>query len=69
MKGNEVDMTQIMSFNKTSVWLWEQLQGITFTEEEAFSLLTNHYEGDPELIKQNLHWWIKTLADEKIIEL
>lgn len=69
MKGNELDLTQIMSFNKTSVWLWEQLQGITFTEEEAFCLLINHYKGDLELIKQNLHWWIKTLTDEKIIEL
>lgn len=69
MKGDEVDMTQIMLFNKTSVWLWEQLQGISFTEEKALCILTNHYEGDLELIKQNLHWWIKTLTDEKIIEL
>lgn len=64
-----MDMTKIMSFNKTSVWLWEQLQDITFTEEKALSLLTNHYEGDPEVIRQNLKWWIKTLSDEGVIEL
>lgn len=69
MRGDEVDMTRIMSFNKTSVWLWEQLQGITFTEEEAFRLLINHYEGNSEQIRQNLQWWLKTLSEEGIIEL
>lgn len=67
MRGNEVDMTRIMSFNRTSVWLWEQLQGIIFTEEEAFRLLTDHYEGDSEQIRQNLQWWLKILSEEGII--
>lgn len=69
IKGGNVDLTRIMSFNRTSVWLWEHLQGSSFTEEEAFCLLTDHYEGDPELIRQNLQWWLKTLQEEGIVEL
>lgn len=69
MRGNEVDMTRIISFNKTSVWLWEHLQSITFTEEDAFYLLIDHYEGDSEQIRKNLQWWIKILSEEGIIEL
>lgn len=69
IKGGNADLTRIMAFNRTSVWLWEHLQGITFTEEEAFCLLTDHYEGDPEQIKLNLQWWLKTLQEEGIVEL
>lgn len=69
MKDSEVDMTRIMSFNKTSVWLWEQLQGITFTEEEALHLLINHYQGDSEQMRQNLKEWLHILSQEGIVEL
>lgn len=69
MKGHEVDMTRIMSFNKTSVWLWGQLKGITFTEEEALHLLTGHYQGDSEQMRRNLKKWLHILLQEGLIEL
>lgn len=68
-KGDEVDMTRILSFNKTSVWLWQQLEGKEFTEEEAFQLLCGHYEGEPEQIKESLKRWLRSLRDEGIIEM
>ncbi len=67
-KEDAMDMTRILSFNKSSVWLWKQLEGKNFTEEEAFDLLNDHYEGDSELMRGNLKWWIKSLLDEGIIE-
>jgi len=67
-KEKEVDMTRILSFNKSSVWLWKQLEGKFFTEEEAFHLLTDHYEGDLEQMKKNLRWWLNSLLEEGIIE-
>ena len=66
-KDGEVDMTRILSFNKTSVWLWKQLSDIEFTEYEAFCLLSEHYEGDASQMKQNLRWWIDSLIKEDII--
>jgi len=66
-KDGEVDMTRILSFNKTSVWLWKQLLDIEFTEYEAFCLLNEHYEGDASQMKQNLRWWIDSLIKEEII--
>lgn len=68
-KGDEVDMTRILSFNKTSVWLWKQLEGKVFTEDEAFRLLCDHYTGEPEQIRQNLQWWLRSLLEEGIIEM
>jgi len=66
-KDGEVDMTRILSFNKTSVWLWKQLSDIEFTEDEVFCLLKEHYEGDLSQMKQNLKWWIDSLIKEEII--
>lgn len=68
-KKGEVDMTRILSFNKTSVWLWKQLTDRDFTEEEAFRLLSEHYDGDATQMKQNLKWWIESLIHEGIIEI
>lgn len=66
-KSGEVDMTRILSFNKTSVWLWQQLSEKEFTEEEALTLLCEHYEGDISQIRQNLEWWIESLIEEDVI--
>lgn len=68
-KENEVDMTRILSFNKTSVWLWKQLEGRVFTEDEAFQLLCDRYTGEPEQMRQNLQWWFRSLLEEGIIEM
>lgn len=67
-KDNEVDMTRILSFNNSSVWLWKQLEGKEFTKEDAFLILIEHYDGDIELMKQNLDGWIDSLIKEEIIE-
>lgn len=67
-KEDEVDMTRILSFNNSSVWLWKQLEGKEFTKEDAFLVLSEHYDGDTELMKQNLDWWIDSLIKEDIIE-
>lgn len=67
-KEDEVDLTRILSFNNSSVWLWQQLEGKEFTKEDAFQILSEHYEGDVEQIKQNLDWWIDSLLKEGIIE-
>ncbi len=69
LKEDDVDMTRILSFNKSSVWLWKQLEGKEFTEEEAFDLLNDHFEGDSIQMRQNLKWWIKSLSDEGVIEI
>ena len=67
--GDQMDMPKIISFNKSSVWLWNQLEGRDFTEEEALELLTDHYSGDTEEIKTNLKWWLNNLIEAGIIEL
>lgn len=67
-KDNEVDMTRILSFNNSSVWLWKQLEGKEFTQEDALLILIGHYEGDIELMKLDLDGWIDSLIKEEIIE-
>jgi len=64
---DKVDMTRILSFNKSSVWLWNELKGKEFTEEEAFELLFNRYDATPQTIRENLKWWIDSLVKMGII--
>lgn len=62
-----VDMTRILSFSKSAVWLWENLEGRSFTEEDSLQLLTEHYEGDREVMKENLRSWLDKLVEEQVI--
>jgi hypothetical protein len=48
--GQEVvDMSKVFTLNDSAAWLWEQLQGRTFSKETMVDLLLSAYEVTAEL--------------------
>ena len=41
---SRVDFSKIISMNDTAAWLWEQLQGKEFAEDDIVRLLTGRYD-------------------------
>ena len=66
--SGETDMTKIISLNSSSAWLWRELEGKDFTEEEVVEILLGHYDVSPEQAQKDVSTWIKTLTDNNIIE-
>uniref|UniRef100_UPI004055E79C PqqD family protein n=1 Tax=Alistipes sp. TaxID=1872444 RepID=UPI004055E79C len=61
------DMTRIISFNPTSLYLWEQLQGIEFEVEDVVRLLCEHYGVEREVALLDAEAWIEQLKTCKLV--
>ncbi len=61
------DMTRIISFNPTSLYLWEQLQGVEFETEDVVRLLCEHYGVEPEVALRDAEAWIEQLKACKLV--
>ncbi len=68
MGAQNVKMTNIISFNPTSEWLWEQLQGEEFDAERVADLLTAEYEVERELALADAQKWIEMLRKAELVE-
>lgn len=44
-----VDMSKVFTFNETSAFIWEELQGKEFNEEDIVALLLENYEVSKEI--------------------
>ena len=44
----QVNFNKMLSLNGSAAYLWEQLKGKEFTEEDAVQLLTGKYDVTPE---------------------
>jgi hypothetical protein len=63
------DMTKIIAFNPVAEWLWNNLKGKHFTQEDIVNLLTNAYEIEPTQAEQDAKKWIKQCIEANIIHL
>lgn len=62
------DMTKVLALNPTSRFLWEQLSGKDFTEEDAVSLLTENYDVSVEQAAADVAKWVSQLREMSVIE-
>jgi hypothetical protein len=67
MGTQNVKMTNIISLNSTSEWLWEQLQDEEFDAEKVADMLTAEYEVEREIARTDAERWIKMLQEADLI--
>ena len=68
-QGKEgVNMTRIISLNKSAKVLYEQLAGKEFSLEEAAQVLMDTYGIDSELALNDAGKWVDALTECKVIE-
>ena len=68
-QGKEgVNMTRIISLNKSAKVLYEQLVGKEFSLEEAAQVLMDTYGIDSELALNDAGKWVDALTECKVIE-
>ena len=67
MGTQNVKMTNIISLNSTSEWLWEQLQDEEFDAEKVADMLTAEYEVEREVALIDAQRWIKMLQEADLI--
>ena len=69
----QVNFNKMLSLNGSAAYLWEQLKGKEFTEEDAVKLLTDKYDVTPERaledVKKLLEEWKKQVAIVEAEEL
>jgi len=63
-----VDTTKIVSFNETSLWLWNLYEDKEFTVEEIAASLIEEFDIDKELAVKDAWTWIDTLIQNRLIE-
>lgn len=64
----DVDLTKIISFNSSAEWLWNQLTGKDFTEQEVINLLVESFGIDEAIAKQDAKKWIDQCINAEIID-
>ena len=62
------DMTKIIAFNPTAEWLWEQLSGKNFSEEDIVGLFMNAFNLDEATAIQDARKWIEQCIKAEIID-
>ena len=67
MGTQNVKMTNIISLNATSEWLWEQLQDEEFDAEKVADMLTAEYEVEREIALTDAVKWIKMLQNADLV--
>lgn len=61
-------LIRILSLNSNAVWVWEQLIGIEFTEEDVICLLLCRFDIDLPTAVSDVRKWIEILKRHQIIE-
>ncbi len=62
------DMTKLISFNATSLYLWNELQGREFDADTVVALLTARYNIDEPTARRDAEAWIARLEECKLTE-
>ena len=63
----EVDMTQVISFNESSLMLFNALRDREFEVEDVAALLTETYEVDDDTALEDAALWIDSMRHEGLI--
>ena len=61
------DMTRVISFNPSSLYLWDSLQGRDFEIEDVVNLLQERYEVDQETARRDAEAWVEQLKSCHLI--
>lgn len=64
---NPGDMTKVMTFNETSLYLWDQLQGRDFEIADVVTLLLQRFDIDETTALNDATSWVQTLKDHSIV--
>jgi hypothetical protein len=56
-----LDMTKVVSFNATAVWLWNMLSGKSFSLNDVTRLLVERFEVDAETAESDAKKWVDKL--------
>jgi len=62
-----LDMTKLIAFNETSVWLWNELCGKDFTVDDVTNLLMSRYAVDRAVAEVDARAWVAQLSACKAI--
>ncbi|NDV67947.1 PqqD family protein [Dysgonomonas sp. 25] len=64
-----VDTTKIMSFNQTSLFLWNLYENKDFTVEQVATSIIEEFGIDRDLALKDAAAWIDALVQNRLIEL
>jgi len=63
-----VNFNKLLSLNASAAYLWEQVQGRDFTEEDLVALLTDKYEVSADQARQDVDKLLQTWKQEGVTE-
>ena len=58
----------MLSLNGSAAYLWEQLKGKEFTEEDAVQLLTDKYDVTPERALEDVKKLLEEWKKQDVVE-
>lgn len=63
------EVTGVHYLTKGAAWLWQQVEGKEFTEEELVDLAQQHFTGvTREKLEQDIHTLLKNMGDNYMLE-
>ena len=63
------DMTRVVGLNNSALMLWNKLQGVDFSVDDAVNIITEQYEVERPVALEDVKKWIQTLWDSGLLEL
>jgi hypothetical protein len=64
----QVNFNKMLSLNGSAAYLWEQLKGKEFTEEDAVKLLTDKYDVTPERALEDVKKLLEEWKKQDVVE-
>ena len=64
----QVNFNKMLSLNGSAAYLWEQLKGKEFTEEDAAKLLTDKYDVTPERALEDVKKLLEEWKKQDVVE-
>jgi hypothetical protein len=64
----QVNFNKMLSLNGSAAYLWEQLKGKEFTEEDAVQLLTDKYDVTPERALEDVKKLLEEWKKQDVVE-
>jgi hypothetical protein len=64
----QVNFNKMLSLNGSAAYLWEQLKGKEFTEEDAVKLLTDKYDVTPERALEDVKKLLEEWKNQAVME-
>lgn len=66
--ANPGDMTTVIALNKSSLYLWHQLEGVDFGLDDVVRLLMEQYNVEESQARKDAEKWIDTLRINLVID-